>query len=176
MIIKKTLQNTLIIALSFLMINSISLSAQTLDSYGDMKRPANVGNSDFDSFKNSSFDVYFNSHKLDKNLKVVEGNLAKYAEDKDNIDFKSLKEDIKALKKTKDSAKELSADLKTLDDKSSTMVKNAKDFKPRTKAPKAIKNTDKSVKALNDAKKTLKIVGENQAALLKKAQELLGDN
>lgn len=173
---KKTLLNTLILALSFLMINSMNLTAQTLDSYGDMKRPSNIGNSDFDGFKNSSFDIYYNSHKLDKNLQVIEGNLAKYAEDKANIDFESLRADITSLNKTKESVKELSTKLKALDDKSKSMVENAKKLKPRTKAPKAIKNTDKSVKALNDAKNTLKTVGDNQVTLLKTAQELLGDN
>ncbi|MEN8121470.1 MAG: hypothetical protein ABFS35_14050 [Bacteroidota bacterium] len=176
MISKRTLLTSVILVLSFLMINSTNLTAQTLDSYGEMKRPANIGNSDFDSFKNSSFDIYFNAHKMDQNLKKIEENLAKYAEDKENIDMNSLTEDIKALKKTKESTKELTTDLKALDDKSQSMVKNAKNIKPKTKAPKAVKNTNKSVDALKDAKKTLKEVSENQVALLKKAQELLGDN
>jgi len=173
---KKTLLTTLILSLSFLMITSINLKAQTLDSYGDIERPKNIGNSDFDGFKNSSFDIYYNAHKLDKNLKTIEGNLVKYAEDKDNIDFESLRKDIKALKNTKESVKELSADLKSLDDKSKSMVKNAKNVKPRTKTPKAVKNTDKSVKVLNDAKTTLKTVSDNQVTLIKTATELLGDN
>jgi len=171
---KKT--SLIILSLSFLLFFSTNLMAQSLDSYGDMKRPANIGNSDFDNFKNSSFDIYYNSHKLDQNLKKIEGNLVKYAEDKSNIDFNSLREDIKALDATEKSVKELSADLKTLDDKSKDMVKNAKNIKPRSKAPKAVKNTNKAVKALNDAKTTLKSVSENQVDLLKKAKELLGEN
>ncbi len=172
---KRKIRISVILVLSLLMINSMNLIAQNLDSYGDMKRPANIGNSDFDSFKNSCFDIYYNSHKLDKNLKVIEGNLVKYADDKDNIDFESLGKDIEALKKSKESAKELSTDLKALDDKSTSMVKNAKNLKPRTKSPKAVKNTNNSIKALNDAKVTLKEVSENQVTLLKTAQELLGD-
>ncbi len=173
---KKKLQTIAILVLSFLMINSTGLTAQTLDSYGEIKRPANIGNSDYDGFKNSSFDVYYNAHKLDKNLQKIETNMVKYAADKDNIDFKSLREDIKALKNTKNSMKDLSSKLKTLDNKSAAMVKGAKSFKPKMKAPKAIKNTNKSVDALKDAKATLKSVGENQVTLLKTAQELLGDN
>ncbi|RLD75657.1 MAG: hypothetical protein DRJ10_14875 [Bacteroidetes bacterium] len=173
---KKKLQTLAIFVLSFLMINSMNLTAQELDSYGEMERPKNVGNSDFDNFKNSSFDIYFNAHKLDKELKKIDENLVKYAADKENIDFESLRADIKALNKSKESAKELSTDLKALDDKSKAMVADAKNFKPRTKAPKAIKNTDKSIKALDDAKATLKTVSENQVMMLKTATELLGDN
>ena len=155
---------------------STSIYAQNLDSYGDMKRPANIGVADFDNFKNACFDIYFNSHKLDKNLQDIETNLTKYAADKDNIDFNSLREDIKSLNAIGKSSKELTAQLKTLDDKSESMVKNAKNIKPKTKAPKAVKNTNNAIKALNDAKSTLKTVGENQVTLLKQATELLGDN
>ena len=176
MIWKNLLQKMFIITFSLTMINSLSLTAQKLDSYGDMERPANVGNADFDNFKNSSFDIYYNSHKLDQNLKTIEGNLVKYADDKKNINFESLRKDILALNKISESSKKLSKDLKALDDKSKSMVENATKFKPRTKAPKAIKNTDESVKALDDAKDTLKRVSENQVKLLKTAEELLGDN
>ncbi len=163
-------------AMALFIFFSVNIKAQTLDSYGDMKRPANIGVSDFDNFKNSCFDIYFNSHKLDKELKDIETNLTKYAADKSNIDFNSLREDIKSLKAINESTKELTAELKALDDKSETMAKNAKNIKPKTKAPKAVKNTNSSIKALNDAKSTLKSVGENQTTLLKQATELLGDN
>lgn len=151
-----------------------NLNAQD-EKYGDLERPANVGDSDFDNFKNSSFDVYYNVGKLDVNLKKVETNLISYKENPDNIDFNSLRSDIKALNEINAALPKLQSEITSLKGKSEAMVKGAKDFKPKLKAPKAIKNTNQSVTALDKANDRMKTLVEDQKAALMTAKELLGE-
>jgi hypothetical protein len=150
--------------------------AQTDDKYGDLKRPDNIGDSDFDNFKNSAFDIYFNVGKLDENLKKVESNLVEYQKDKSNINFTSLKSDIKSLNEINDALAKLQTETAALKSKSETMVKEAKNISPKTKAPKAIGNTNKSVTALDQANDRLKVLVENQKLAMATAKELLGNN
>lgn len=151
-------------------------TAQSDDKYGDLDRPDNIGDSDFDNFKNSAFDIYFNVGKLDENLKKVESNLVEYQKDKSNINFTSLRSDIKSLNEINESLAKLQKETAVLKDKSESMVKGAKDFKPKLKAPKAISNTNKSVTALDQANDRLKVLVDNQKLALTTAKELLGDN
>ncbi len=150
--------------------------AQTDDKYGDLKRPDNIGDSDFDNFKNSAFDIYFNVGKLDENLKKVESNLVEYQKDKSNINIASLKSDIKSLNEINDGLAKLQNETATLKSKSETMVKEAKNITPKMKAPKAVSNTNKSVTALDQANDRLKVLVENQKLAMATAKELLGDN
>jgi hypothetical protein len=150
--------------------------AQNDDKYGTLERPDNVGNADFDNFKNSCFDVYFNVGKLDENLKSVETNLVAYQKDKSNINFTSLKTDIKSLNDINASITKLQGEAATLKDKSQSMVEGAKNFTPKLKAPKAIKNTNKSVDALDQANARMKVLLENQKTALATAKELLGNH
>jgi prefoldin subunit 5 len=173
---RKTFQLFIMALMSVSFLFSNYASAQTLDSYGELKRPANMGDSEYDSFKNSSFDVYFNTCKLDANLKKIEGNLVGYQQDKDNIDFKSLRSDIKALREINEAIPDLKNELKGLKGKSENLAKNAKNVKPKMKAPKAVKNTKKSIEALDKAKEKMGSLVDRQAAALKLATELLGDN
>jgi hypothetical protein len=162
-----------LLCISFL----ITFGANAQDEkYGDLKRPDNVGDASFDNFKNSSFDIYYNVGKLDENLKKVETNLIAYKKDPKNVDFNSLKTDIKSLNEINEALPKLQTEVTALKDKSETMVKDAKNFSPKMKAPKAIKNTDQSVKALDQANDRLKILGENQKAALETAKQLLGNN
>jgi len=161
-----------VIGLSFLFAGNINAQDE---KYGDLERPANVGNSDFDNFKNSSFDVYYNVGKLDVNLKKVETNLMSYKENKDNLDVASVKADIKSLKEIGEAMPKLQSEITSLKGKSDAMVKGAKDFKPKLKAPKAIKNTNESVTALDKANERMKTLVDDQKAALKAATELLGE-
>jgi hypothetical protein len=146
------------------------------DKYGDLVRPDNLGNADFDNFKNSCFDIYFNVGKLDENLKSVETNLVGYKKDKSNINFTSLKSDIKSLNEIGESLIKLQGETATLKNKSEQMVKDAKNFTPKLKAPKAISNTNKSVTALDQANDRTKVLIGNQKTALATAKELLGNN
>jgi hypothetical protein len=150
--------------------------AQSDDKYGDLERPENIGDSEFDNFKNSCFDIYFNVGKLDENLKKVETNLVAYQKDKSNIDFTSLKSDIKALNEINESLTKLQSETTSLKGKSEQMVKNAKNFTPKLKAPKAVSNTNKSVTALDKANERTLVLVDNQKRALATAKELLGNN
>ena len=149
--------------------------AQRDDKYGDLDRPDNIGNSDFDNFKNSSFDVYFNVGKLDENLKKVETNLVEYQKDKSNINVSSVRSDIKSLNEIGEALVKLQTETTSLKDKSEEMVKGAKNFTPKLKAPKAISNTNKSVTALDQTNDRLKVLVDNQKLALATAKELLGE-
>ena len=162
--------------LSFSLKLTTGASAQNDDKYGDLERPDNVGDGTFDNFKNSSFDIYYNVGKLDENLKKVETNLVAYKQNKDNIDFNSLKTDIKSLNEISEALPKLQTEVTSLKDKSEDMVKNAKDISPKTKAPKAVKNTNKAVSALDAANDRLKILAQNQKTALETAKQLLGNN
>jgi len=161
--------------LSFILLGLTQVNAQKDDKYGDLERPENLGNADFDNFKNSAFDIYFNVGKLDENLKKVETNLVEYKKDVNNINITSLKSDIKSLNEINESLVKLQKETADLKDKSESMVKEAKNFKPAMKAPKAVNNTNKSVTALDQANDRLKVLAENQKQALATAKELLGD-
>lgn len=166
----------LLAVMSFVYLGISQANAQNDDKYGDLERPENLGNADFDNFKNSSFDIYYNVGKLDENLKKVETNLVEYKKDKSNINIASLKSDIQSLNEINESVVKLQKETATLKDKSETMVKEAKNFKPAMKAPKAVGNTNKSVTALDKANDRLKVLAENQKTAMATAKELLGDN
>jgi len=166
----------LLALLSFFIAGINQAAAQSDDKYGDLERPDNVGNGDFDNFKNSAFDVYFNVGKLDENLKKVETNLVEYKKDKSSMNIASLKSDITSLNEIGESLIKLQTETTSLKDKSEKMVKDAKSFTPKLKAPKAISNTNKSVTALDKANDRLKVLVENQKLALTTAKELLGNN
>jgi len=173
---KKNFQFLFMALLSLSLMLSLGANAQNVDKYGTLERPENVGDADFDNFKNSSFDTYYNVGKLDENLQKVETNLIAYKKDTKNIDYNSLRSDIKSLNEINQALPALQTEVTSLKGKSESMVKNAKSFKPVTKAPKAVKNTDKAVKALDAANDRLKILTANQKAALVTATELLGKN
>ncbi len=163
-----------LLSISFML--TFGANAQSDDKYGTLERPSDIGDGSFDNFKNSAFDTYFNVGKLDENLKKVETNLIAYKKDPKNIDFNSLKTDIKSLNEINEALPKLQTEVASLKGKSEAMVKDAKNIKPVTKSPKAVKNTDKSVKALDQANDRLKILVENQKTALVTAKQLLGNN
>jgi hypothetical protein len=165
----------LVTLFSFFVIGFNQANAQRDDKYGDLERPDNVGDGEFDNFKNSCFDIYFNVGKLDENLKKVETNLVNYQKDKSNINVMSLKNDIVSLNDIGASLIKLQGETTTLKGKSEKMVKDAKNFSPKLKAPKAISNTNKSVTALDQANERTKVLIDNQKTALAVAKELLGD-
>ncbi|MBN1251779.1 MAG: hypothetical protein JXR51_01175 [Bacteroidales bacterium] len=166
-----------LISVSLLMLFfNISLVSQTLDSYGTLERPKDIGNSDFDGFKNNSFDTYFNTCKIEANLKEIEGNVEKYNADKENIDANALKSDLKSLTDINTSINGLREDLKTLKDKSENMASKAKTLTPKTKSLKAVQNTKKSTEAINQAKSKMPVIAQTNAELIKSVKGLLGEN
>jgi hypothetical protein len=117
------------------------------------KRPENIGVSDFDTFKNNSFDIMDESAKLKKDATRIDsemkgGVLA-------GVSVEKLKQDYKALKGISTSSQALSDKITQLNDQGKQMLENAKNVNPKFKAPAATSSTNKSIKGLDTARKNL---------------------
>lgn len=144
-------KNFALLAVAFLLsITSFNLLAQD-----NLKRPKNIGDPEYDNFKNSSFNIYFNLKKYRKSIDSLDTNISSYMEDSENVSLKTLKEDKKSAQNLVKSVKKLKTEFQRLDDRAKTLAKNAKSIAPKTKSVKAVKNTNKSIKALNESKKML---------------------
>jgi hypothetical protein len=131
------------------------------------KRPDNIGVSDFDGFKNNSFDILDESTRLKNDATRIDneikgGVLASMTVDK-------IRQDIKALRGISESSQALTQKLGDLDEQGKTLLSNAKNVNPRTKAPAATNNTNKSIKGLEVARKNL----DATASLVKANTDLL---
>lgn len=131
------------------------------------KRPENIGISDFDSFKNNSFDILDESTKLKKDATRIDGEIKGGALAGVSVD--KIKQDYKALKGISTSSQALSEKIGQLNDQSKQMLENAKNVNPKLKAPAATNSTNKSIKGLDSARKNLDATSDlvkNNMALL----------
>ena len=138
----------------FLLIVSISAFAQ--DEEEVLQRPADIKVSDYDEFKNTSFDTYDESRKLVRNVAVIDNDVKNYAGVMKSVLTPKLLDDLKALVAIKNSSEALSAKIASLDEKGKDLAANSK--KAGLKAPAAGKNTNSSVSALNKSKGHLNTV------------------
>ena len=123
------------------------------------KRPENMGVSDFDTFKNNSFDIMDESSKLKTDATKIDTDVKGYAGGLAGVSVDKLKTDLKALKGISKSSKELSTRIGSLKEQSKQMLSSAKSVKPMTKSPQATNNTNKSIKGLDASKKNIDGVG-----------------
>ena len=126
----------------------------------DVERPKNIGVSDFDSFKNSSFDVKDESASLKKDVTHIDNEIKTYSGVINTIGVQKLKENFKALIGIQKAIKELTKEIGELDEQGKSLLENAKNVKPKTKSPSATKNTKKSIQGLDIAKDNIKVVTE----------------
>jgi hypothetical protein len=117
------------------------------------KRPENIGVSDFDSFKNNSFDIMDESAKLKKDAARIDSEVKGGALTGVSVD--KLKQDYNALKGINTSSQALTEKMGQLNDQSKQMLENAKKVNPKTKTPAATNTTNKSIKGLDSARKNL---------------------
>jgi len=122
------------------------------------KRPENIGVSDFDSFKNSSFDILDESAKLKTDATRIDSEVKNYAATISTVTLDKLKTDYKALRGIGKSSKALTAKISDLDNQGKELLASAKNVSPRTKSPAATSNTNKSVKGLDTSRKNLDAV------------------
>jgi hypothetical protein len=122
------------------------------------KRPDNVGASDFDTFKESSFDILDESAKLKTDATKIDTDVKAYAATISNASLEKLKADFSAIKGVSKSSKELSAKIGVLDEQGKSLLASAKDFSPKMKAPAVTNNTKKSISGLDFSKKNLDVV------------------
>ena len=118
---RKTFQLLLVALFSVSFLFASSMNAQDKE----LERPKNMGDSKFDNFKNSSFDIYDKVGEIDQNLGKIEENLLSYQEDKDNMDLTSLKNDIKALKELNKDIPKLKSELTELSGQGKTLATEA---------------------------------------------------
>lgn len=145
----------------FLFVLAVVAAPQFTQAQDDKapKRPENIGVSDFDTFKNSSFDILDESTKLKTDATKVDTDVKAYAATISNANLEKLKGDYAALRGISKSSKELSAKIGDLDTKGKALLSSARDVSPRTKSPAATKNTNSSIKGLDASKKNLSAVG-----------------
>ena len=141
------------------------------DSEKAPKRPENIGVSDFDSFKNSSFDILDESTSLKTDATRIDSEVKNYAATISTVTLDKLKTDFKALKGIGESSKALTAKIGDLDNKGKELLSSAKNVSPKTKSPQATSITNKSVKGLDASKKNLDAV----ATLVTDNTKLLAD-
>ena len=147
------------------------------------KRPENIGVSDFDSFKNNSFDIMDESTKLKTDATRIDSEVKNYAATISTVTLDKLKTDYNALRGIGKSSKALSAKIGDLDSQGKNLLASAKNVSPRTKSPAATNNTNKSIKGLETSRKNLDavttLVQENTKLLseeLKKRGEVVEED
>ena len=155
-----------------LIITPIIVKAQGDDKKKDeVKRPTNVGISNFDNFKNSSFDITDESSSLKKNVAIIDKEIKSYSGLMNTIGVDKLKKNFKALKESQVAIKKLTDRIGKLDNEGKILVQDAKNVKPKLKSVSATKNTNKSIKGLGVAKGEIKSV----TALLNTDIKLISD-
>lgn len=144
----------------FLFVLAVVAAPQFTQAQDDKtpKRPENIGVSDFDTFKNSSFDILGESANLKTDATKVDTDVKAYAATMSNASLEKLKADFAAIKGVSKSSKELSAKIGDLDTQGKALLTSAKNVNPRTKSPAATKNTNSSIKGLDASKKNLEVV------------------
>jgi hypothetical protein len=122
------------------------------------KRPENMGVSDFDIFKNNSFDILDESVKLKTDATRLDTDVKSYAAGLASVSVEKLKADFKAFRGIGKSTNELTGRIDDLKEQSKALLESAKSLKPMTRSPQATGNTNKSVKGLDASKKNLDVV------------------
>jgi len=160
------MKNLLMLLVLGMIVMPMSIQAQD-----DVKRPKNIGVSDFDNFKNSSFDVREESASLNENVGKIDSEVKNYSGVMNTIGVGKLKENLATLKESNKALKVLNDKIGDLDNDGKTLLENAKKVKPKMKSVNATKNTNQSIKGLGLAKTDLKSV----SALLKDNIKLISD-
>lgn len=147
------------ILLAVLML-TLALSAVTQAQDAPPNRPENMGVSDFDTFKNNSFDILDESTKLKTEATRIDTDVKSYSAGLASVSVDKLKADLKAIRQVGRSSKELSTRIGSLDEQGKELLASAKSVKPMTKSPAATNNTNKSIKGLDVSRKNLNEVTE----------------
>ena len=134
------------------------------------KRPSNIDVSDFDSFKNNSFDILDQSTKANSDIKTLDKEIKNYAGVISTLKVDKLKKDFSAVMELNKFRKTLVAKIGQLDNQGKEVLNSAKSFTPKMKSMSAVSNTNKSIKGLDHSKNNLSSV----ASLLKEDADLLG--
>jgi len=138
-------------------------------SFGQEKRPDNIGVGNYDEFKNNSFDINGQSHKANQDLLTLDKEIKGYAGIINTLDAQKLTKDYNAILGLNKFSKEIAGKISQLDDQGKQMIDGAKDVSPKMKSISAANNTNKSIKALEASRKNL----TSMSVLLKEDANLL---
>ncbi|MBX2943329.1 MAG: hypothetical protein KF860_13380 [Cyclobacteriaceae bacterium] len=134
-------------------------------------RPADIGESEFDNFKNSSFNILEESTKLNANLKHIDEEIKEYSGVMSTVSVEKIKGHYKALTGVKGEVETINSNIVELDNKGKDMLANASKITPKMKSLKATANTKKSAEGLDSSKSNMKSI----AQMLQDDMKLLGD-
>jgi hypothetical protein len=144
--------------------------AGLLNAQDPPKRPSNIDVSDFDTFKNNSFDILDQSTKANGDIKTLDKEIKDYAGVISTLKVDKLKKDYQAISELNRFRKTLVEKIGKLDEQGKEVLNSAKSFTPKMKSMSAVSNTNKSIKSLDHSKTNLSSV----ASLLKEDADLLG--
>lgn len=136
-----------------------ALAAVAQDDAKPLKRPDNISVSNFDDFKNTSFDVLEQSAKLKQDVTTIDTEIKNYSGVLSTLSVDKLKKDYNALRDINKVSKSLTEKIGELDNQGKDLLNSAKTVTPKTKSFGATSNTNKSVKGLETARKNLDGVG-----------------
>ncbi len=141
----------------FLISLSLFLSAplfgqSTSEEAKKLQRPKDSGITDYDEFKNSSFNLLQELLKTDDNYAKIKTDINGYAEGTRDATVANIKGDYGKLKKLKKSTEVMDDKVKSLSSEGEELLKNASRVKPVTKVKAATSNTKKSIKAVDYSK------------------------
>ena len=139
---------------------SLILIIPTLAQDKTVSRPSDIGESEFDEFKNSSFNVLEESTKLKENLTHVDKEIKEYSGVMSTVSTDKIKAHYKALTGIKSETEAINSNIAQLDNKGKDMVSNANKVTPKMKSIKATTNAKKSVEGLEVAKGNMKSIAE----------------
>jgi hypothetical protein len=128
--------------------------AQTDKKEKPLKKPNDIGVADFDSFKNTSFDILTNADRLKADTKRIDDAVRQYPT-MTGLSVERIKGDYNAVKRLKVETTELTNKIPELDNQGKQLVENAKNVTPKLKSIDAVGNTKDSIKALDKAKVSL---------------------
>jgi hypothetical protein len=131
---------------------AVVLLTRVVSAQDKPKRPGDISVSEFDTFKNTSFDIVDASHNLKNNVTTIDSEIKNYSGVINTVAPDKLKKDLAALKGSKKEAETLADRISKLADQGKEMVGKAKDVTPKMKSFDATSVTNKSIKGLDAAK------------------------
>lgn len=159
--------------LPFLLLTCLSTMAFVSNAQEEKtpERPQDIGVGDFDTFKNTSFDIVTASDNLKKDVNQVDKEVKSYSGVLNTVAPEKLKANLKALRGFSKETEVLKEKISELDNQGKELLTNAKNVTPKMKSLDATSNTKKSVKGLDFAKGNLNSIN----TLLQEDIKLLSD-
>jgi hypothetical protein len=138
-----------------------------------LARPADCGVSQYDDFKNSSFNLLSELLKTDTNYEKIKVDISGYVEGEKEVTIDGVKGDISRLKSLKGSLESMDERVASLTTDGNDLLENATKVKPVTKVKAATDNTKESLKAVDLSKKMIDEISGQVEEDIKSLTELL---